>query len=96
MDLIQAERGPYREMFFMRNKMVFTAALGCAVLASTAMAGAQRSDASDITGNPPPSSKAVAKRAAKEATDQDKQFVQQAALGSYTEITFSQLALQNA
>lgn len=80
----------------MPNRMVLTAALGCAVLAATGSVRAQMSDQAAIAGNPSPSSKTVAKSAAKAATDQDKQFVQQAALSSYTEITFSQLALQNA
>ena len=70
----------------MKIRMMGTMALGCAALLGPFLAGAQ-TGMSGSTGS---------MGGMKMGSDQDKQFLTQAGLSDYTEITFSQLALQKS
>ena len=73
----------------MKKQMMYTAALGCAAMIGSGLAGAQgmSQGSCNMKGN----MKGMAM-----GSDQDKQFVQTAAQSDFTEITFSQLATQKA
>jgi putative membrane protein len=73
--------------------------LFCTFALSAAMMGTFAAGAQDMTGGAGSGSQTGAAAASGMAgsgtiSDQDKQFIQQASLSDYTEITFSQLALQ--
>lgn len=69
----------------MKMRMMCTLALGCATMMGTTFAGAQMNSCT------PGKMSGMAM-----GSDQDKQFLMQASLSDYTEITFSQLATQKA
>ena len=70
----------------MKFRMMGTMALGCAALLGSSLAGAQTSTGT-MSGN---------MQGMAMGSDQDKQFLMQASLSDYTEMTFSQLALQKS
>ena len=70
----------------MKKHTMFTMALGCAALVGPTLTGAQ-TGAAGATGS---------MAGMNMGSDQDKQFLMQASLSDYTEITFSQLALQKS
>lgn len=89
----------------MNKPLMCSLVLGCATLMYSPFAGAQTNASGNTSGT---SSQGASTPGSTEpgqngkmsgmnmGSDQDKQFVQMAALGGYTEITFSQLALQKS